>query len=134
MDGSLALAYARSRMGAGDSDFTRADRQQHLLTAVGERLTAGNLLLGLPGLLDAVKSSLATDIPSSRIPILAEALQDADLHRIERVVLAPPEYMSVDPHSAAGYILVPNLDAIRGRATELLADQDQAAASSPGGL
>jgi LCP family protein required for cell wall assembly len=134
MDGTLALAYARSRMGAGDSDFTRADRQQHLLTAIGERLTAGNLLLGLPGLLDAVKSSLATDVPSSRIPILAEALQDADLHRIDRVVMAPPEYMSVDPNSAAGYILVPNLDAIRALAADLLADPDQAAASSPGGL
>jgi hypothetical protein len=81
-----------------------------------------------------VKSSLATDIPSRRIPILAEALQDADLHRIDRVVLAPPEYMSVDPHSAAGYILVPNLDAIRALASDLLADDDRAATSSRGGL
>lgn len=134
MDGTLALAYARSRMGVGDSDFTRADRQQRLLTAIGERLTAGNLLLGLPGLLDAVKSSLSTDVPSSRIPALAGALQDADLHQIERVVLAPPEYMSVDPNTAAGYILVPNLDAIRSLAADLLADTDQAATSSPGGV
>jgi LCP family protein required for cell wall assembly len=134
MNGTLALAYARSRMGAGDSDFTRADRQQQLLTAIGEKMTAGNLLLGLPGLLDAVKSSLSTDVPSNRIPILAEALQDADLHNIERVVLTPPEYMYVDPNSAAGYILVPDLDAIRALAADLLVDDDRAAAASPEGL
>jgi polyisoprenyl-teichoic acid--peptidoglycan teichoic acid transferase len=134
MNGTLALAYARSRMGAGDSDFTRAERQQQLLTAIGERLTAGNLVLGLPGLLDAVKSSLSTDVPANRMPALAEALQGANLHRIERVVLTPPDYMSVDPNSAAGYILVPNLEAIRALASDLLADSDQAAVSSPGGL
>jgi polyisoprenyl-teichoic acid--peptidoglycan teichoic acid transferase len=134
MDGTLALAYARSRMGAGDSDFTRAERQQRLLTAIGEEMTAGNLLLGLPGLLDAVKSSLSTDVPSSRIPILAEALRDADLHDIERVVLTPPEYMSIDESSVAGYILVPDIDAIRDLAADLLRDEDRAATSSPGGL
>jgi LCP family protein required for cell wall assembly len=134
MNGTLALAYARSRLGTGDSDFTRAERQQQLLTAIGETMTAGNLLLGLPGLLDAVKSSLATDVPSSRIPILAGALQDADLHHIERVVLTPPEYMYIDPNSAAGYILVPDLDAIRALAADLLADDDRAATGSPEGL
>ena len=34
MDGSLALAYVRSRHGPGDSDFTRAERQQEVLAAV----------------------------------------------------------------------------------------------------
>jgi LCP family protein required for cell wall assembly len=134
MNGTLALAFARSRMGAGDSDFTRADRQQQLLTAIGETMTASNLLLGLPGLLDAVKSSLSTDVPSNRIPILAEALQDADLHHIERVVLTPPAYMTVEPNSAAGYILVPDLDAIRALAADLLVDDDGAATASPEGL
>jgi LCP family protein required for cell wall assembly len=130
MDGTLALAYARSRMGAGDSDFTRADRQQQLLTAIGEKLTAGNLLLGLPGLLDAVKSSLATDVPSSRIPILAEALQGADLGHVERVVLTPPEYMWVEPNSAAGYILVPDLAAIEALGERLLADDEPVPSAS----
>jgi polyisoprenyl-teichoic acid--peptidoglycan teichoic acid transferase len=112
LDGETALAYARSRMGAGDSDFTRAERQQQLLRAIAEKLTAGNLLVTLPGLLDAVRDNVATDIPSARIPDLAAELQDADLGDIEQVVLTPPDYVVVEPHTEAGYVLFPNLDAI----------------------
>ncbi len=113
MNGHIALAFVRSRKGVGDSDFTRADRQQQLLTAIRAKLTAGNLLLALPGLLDAVKSTIATDIPAERIAELAQAVQRADISHLERIVLQPPEYMRADPFSKAGYILIPNLDAIR---------------------
>lgn len=113
MDGSLALAYVRSRMGVGESDFTRAERQQQVLIAIAEKLTAGNLLTTLPGLLDAVRDNMATDIPSARIPDLAAEGHEANLGSIERVVLTPPEYVTPDPFSVAGYILYPNLDAIR---------------------
>jgi LCP family protein required for cell wall assembly len=121
MDGELALAFVRSRKGVGDSDFTRADRQQQLLEALREKLTAANLLLALPGLLDAVKNALATDVPSDRIPELAQAVQDADMSQLRRIVLQPPEFMTANPRSAAGYILIPNLDAIRAIGEELLA-------------
>jgi LCP family protein required for cell wall assembly len=120
MDGRLALAFVRSRKGAGDNDFTRADRQQQLLTALQEKLTAGNLLLSLPGLLDAVKNTIATDVPSARIPDLAQAIQDADMSQLRRIVLQPPEFMTANPFSAAGYILIPNLDAIRAIGAKLL--------------
>jgi cell envelope-related function transcriptional attenuator common domain len=113
MNGHTALAFVRSRKGAGDNDFTRADRQQQLLTAIRDKLTAGNLLLALPGLLDAVKSTIATDIPGDRIAELAQAVQRADMSQLQRIVLQPPEYMRADPFSKAGYILIPNLDAIR---------------------
>lgn len=112
MDGATALAYARSRMGAGDSDFTRAERQQNLLVALRTKLTAGSLLLSLPTLLDAVKASLVTDIPTERFPGLVEVVENAD-EDIERVVLAPPNYVSPEPFSSAGYILHPDLAAIR---------------------
>ena len=77
------------------------------------KLTAGNLLLALPGLLDAVKNTIATDVPSDRIGQLAHAIQDADMSQLQRIVLQPPEYMTVDAFSRAGYILIPNLEAIR---------------------
>ncbi|MCV0403168.1 MAG: LCP family protein [Chloroflexi bacterium] len=112
LDGETALAFARSRLGAGDSDFTRAERQQVLLTAIAEKLTAGNLLITLPGLLDAVRDNVATDIPSGRIPAIASEVQDADIGGLEQIVLAPPDYVTVDPNSAAGYVLYPNLEAI----------------------
>ncbi len=120
MDGHMALAFVRSRKGAGDNDFTRADRQQQLLAAVRAKLTAGNLLLALPGLLDAVKNTIATDVPSDRIAELAQAVQDADMSQLQRIVLQPPEYMRADPFSSAGYILIPDLEAIRAVGVELL--------------
>lgn len=120
MNGHLALAFVRSRKGAGDSDFTRADRQQQLLEAVRAKLTAGNLLLALPGLLDAVKNTIATDVPSARLAQLAAAVQEADMSQLQRIVLQPPEYMRVDPFSRAGYILIPDLAAIRAIGEQLL--------------
>ena len=112
LDGTTALGYARSRMGEGESDFTRAERQQVLLTAIAEKLTAGNLLVTLPGLLDAVRDNVATDIPPGRIPDLAAEVQDAELGDLEQVVLGPPDYVVAETDTAAGYILVPIFDAI----------------------
>ena len=131
MDGRMALAFVRSRKGAGDNDFTRADRQQQLLAAVRVKLTAGNLLLALPGLLDAVKNTIATDVPSDRIAELAQAVQAADMSQLQRVVLQPPEYMTADPFSKAGYILVPDLAAIRAIGESLLAEPTSSPTPSP---
>jgi len=121
MDGHTALAFVRSRKGAGDNDFTRADRQQQLLTAIRDKLTAGNLLLALPALLDAVKNTISTDVPSARIAELATAIQGTDMSRLQRVVLQPPDYMRADPFSAAGYVLIPDLDAIHALGELILA-------------
>ena len=121
MDGKLALAYVRSRHGPGDSDFTRAERQQEVLTAVQRKLTAGNLLVALPSLLDAVRNSIATDVPASRIPELADAVQAADMSNLERAVIQPPLVTAVsDP--VEGYILDPDLDAIQSLMRQLLGE------------
>jgi LCP family protein required for cell wall assembly len=121
MNGEMALAFVRSRKGVGDNDFTRADRQQQLLEALRAQLTAGNLVVALPSLLDAVKNALATDVPSERIPELAQAVQEADMSQLRRIVLQPPEFMTAELFSAAGYILHPKLEAIRAIGEELLA-------------
>jgi anionic cell wall polymer biosynthesis LytR-Cps2A-Psr (LCP) family protein len=131
MDGHLALAFVRSRKGSGDSDFTRADRQQQLLEAVRAKLTAGNLLLALPGLLDAVKNTIATDVPSGRLAELAAAVQRADMSQLQRIVLQPPEYMRVNPFSSAGYILIPDLEAIRAIGEALLSGATAEPSASP---
>jgi len=132
MDGHLALAYVRSRKGVGDSDFTRADRQQQLLAAAREQLSAGNLLVSLPGLLAAVSSSVVTDIPTERMPDLALAVDSSDFANLERVVLKPPTYMTANPNSSAGYILIPNLEAIRSVAQSLLAPTAPEPSPTPG--
>jgi anionic cell wall polymer biosynthesis LytR-Cps2A-Psr (LCP) family protein len=126
MDGATAVAYARTRQGIGDNDFTRADRQQQILAAVRDKLTAGNLILALPGLLDAVKNTISTDLPESRIPELAAALQEADTDALERAVIQPP---LVTPATASdgAYILIPDIDGIRELAADLLGDGDTTA-------
>lgn len=127
LDGETALAYVRSRMGEGDNDFTRAERQQQVLTAIAAKLTAGSLLVSLPGVLDAIRDNMATDIPSARIPDLAAVAQEADLGGLRRVVLDPPTYVTPEPFSAAGYILHPNLDAIRALAEDIFGPDATAA-------
>ena len=122
LDGYGALGFARSRMSAGESDFTRAERQQVLLTAIAEKLTAGNLLVTLPGLLDAVRDNVATDIPSNRIPTIASEIQEADLGDLEQVVLGPPEYVVAQSDAVAGYILLPIFDAIRDLGERIFPD------------
>ena len=39
LDGRTALAFVRSRYGAGDNDFTRSSRQQQLLVALRAEMT-----------------------------------------------------------------------------------------------
>ena len=120
LDGHTAMAFIRSRLAEGEDDFTRAERQQQVLTAIAQQLTAGNLLVTLPALLDTVRDNVATDIPSRRIPEIASAGEDADLGNAERVVLTPDDgYVTVEANSPAGYILHPQLEAIRALADRI---------------
>ena len=123
MDGALALRYVRSRYGVGNNDFVRADRQQQLLAAVQAQLARANLLTALPGLLDAVQGTIATDVPSDRISELAAAIQRADVATMERAVLQPPEYVTPATGAGGAYVLIPDLDRIRELGQRLLADQ-----------
>jgi anionic cell wall polymer biosynthesis LytR-Cps2A-Psr (LCP) family protein len=120
MNGGLALQYARSRYGPGDDDFTRADRQQQLLGAIRERLNRTNLLTALPGFLDAIKNTIATDVPADRIPWLAEAIQNADIGDVERAVIQPPDYVVPATADDGAYVLIPDLEAIRELGHELM--------------
>lgn len=124
LDGDGTLAFVRSRQGAGDSDFTRAARQQQALAAIADQMSGASLVLTLPALLDAVRDNMATDIPGSRIRDLADLVRRVDLGDIERVVLSPDEgYVVVDAFSAAGYVLHPNIDAIRSLGERLFGSE-----------
>ena len=123
MDGELALRYVRSRFGVGNNDFVRAGRQQEVIAAVRAKLTATNVITALPGLLNAVQSTIATDVPSDRIPELAELAQNADMGSVERAVIDPPQYVTPATGAGGAYILVPDLDAIRALGQMLLAER-----------
>jgi LCP family protein required for cell wall assembly len=91
LDGANALAYARSRKGAGESDFTRAARQQQILVAMREGVSSGgSLLFELPALLDAVGHTIRSDVPVEQLPELAAILDEVDRAAMVSVVIRFP--------------------------------------------
>ena len=118
LDGANALAYARSRKSAGESDFTRAGRQQQIIVAIKNAATRdGSLFWELPALLDAVGGTVRTDIPIERLPQLAAAIDEMGSGGITRAVIRHPLVRSVD--TRYGSSLQPDLAAIRDVAARL---------------
>jgi polyisoprenyl-teichoic acid--peptidoglycan teichoic acid transferase len=118
LDGANALAYARSRKSAGESDFTRAGRQQQIIVALRNAATKdGSLFWELPALLDAVGDTVRTDIPVDRLPQLAAAIDEMGSGGITRAVIRHPLVRSVD--TRYGSSLQPDLAAIRDVAARL---------------
>lgn len=91
LDGATALAYARSRKAAGESDFTRAARQQQILVAMRDQLVqGGSLLFELPTLLGAVGQTVRSDVPVAELPGLAAILDEVDREEMISVVIRHP--------------------------------------------
>jgi LCP family protein required for cell wall assembly len=91
LDGANALAYARSRKAAGESDFTRAARQQQILVAMRDQLArGGSLLFELPALLGAVGRTVRSDVPIEDLPRLAAILDEVEREEMVSVVIRHP--------------------------------------------
>jgi polyisoprenyl-teichoic acid--peptidoglycan teichoic acid transferase len=118
LDGANALAYARSRKSAGESDFTRAGRQQQIIIAIKNAATdGGSVFWKLPGLLTAVGDTIRTDLPVERLPQLAAAIDEMGPGGIVRAVINHPLVRSED--TRYGSSLQPDLAAIREVAAKL---------------
>ncbi len=119
MNGYTALAFARSRKGTGDNDYTRAERQQLVIAAMAAKMRSGAWLTNLPTLLSAIGNAIASDIPVELMPHVARALLDADLDGLERLVIQPP---LVQPGRLTDgtYILAPDIPAIQAAVDEIL--------------
>lgn len=101
LGGRLALAYVRSRQGVGDSDYTRAARQQEVIVALAKRMASPALIAQLPSLLDAAASAIKTDLPSGRLPDMIQTASGFDLANVTKVVLNAP-YNYHPPSSTTG--------------------------------
>lgn len=101
LNGRTALAYARSRQGIGDSDFTRAARQQEVLVALRTQLTKPAIIGKVPDLLDAAASSVRTNFPQDRIGEMVRLAQAIGTSKIKQYVLGPP-YSVHPPTSQTG--------------------------------
>ncbi len=112
MNGSQALAYARSRHGS--NDFDRSARQQRVLLSLRQQADFGTIIGNLPGLVSALKSAVHTDIPIGLLPQLIDLAQGVHSRSVNSVVFAPPTFeqqvLNGDPR---GYITIPYVDRIR---------------------
>lgn len=118
LDGQEALDYVRSRKGKGESDFTRATRQQQVLLALRGAVTSdGSLLWELPDLLEAVGDTVRTNVPTSVLPAFAAIADEVDDDAVVRSIIRHPLVRSKD--TRYGSSLIPDLDAIRAVASDL---------------
>lgn len=118
LDGATALAYARSRKAAGESDFTRAARQQQIIVAMRDQLgQGGSLLFELPALLGAVGQTVRSDVPVRELPGLAAILDEVDRDEMVSVVIRHPLVHPVSTRYGASQAA--DLPAIREMAAAL---------------
>ena len=132
LDGQTALAYARSRKGAGDSDFTRARRQQQLLVALRARLTDPALLPQLPSIIEAGSKTLRTNFPQDRLGEMLEvgrAIESED--GIKRVVLGPPYATNPPAGTPGGYQLVLDMERLAKLSIEIFGADSSYSSATP---
>jgi LCP family protein required for cell wall assembly len=121
LSGAEALAYARVRKAVGQTDFSRAARQQQILVALKNKLTSdGSIFWSLPQLLDAVGGTVTTDIPIERLPDVALVVDEMGKDAITRVVIQRP--LVKPKNTRYGASQVPKLKAIRAMAKGLFSD------------
>ncbi len=115
MDGSTALAYARSRHAT--SDFDRAARQQRVISSIREQTDLSTLLS--PGVINSLfqelSNTIRTNIPPELFPKFINLAQQIDFNRRVSLVLTPPTFSSICyPCPPSGlYELTANVPAIR---------------------
>ncbi len=133
LDGKTALAYVRTRKGAGDNDFTRSGRQQQLLVALRDRMTDPAVLAKLPDLLDAAAKTIQTNFPADRVREFLELSNTVDESTIARYVLGPPYSVHPPTNSTGGiYILRMDLDKVAALSIELFGTDSRYFADTSG--
>jgi polyisoprenyl-teichoic acid--peptidoglycan teichoic acid transferase len=101
-----ALIFARSRK--GDSDFSRAKRQQMLVMAAVAKVRSRGLA-DLPKLIDIAKDTVRTDLPLARAADLYALFSTVDLTTAKHAVFGPKTYAA--KASGTDYLL--RLDACK---------------------
>ena len=125
MDGALALKYARTRHGPGNSDYSRAGHQQQVIVAIKDKVTQPGqlaaLLPRLPGLALALANSIQTDMPVEKVITLARIVGEVDLANPTRIVVDNTMGQeTTDP--TLGFLLIPDMAKVRAATAAVFAD------------
>jgi LCP family protein required for cell wall assembly len=131
LDGETALAYARSRKGSGDNDFTRARRQQQIILALRSRFTDPSVLVQLPSIIDAGSRTLRTNFPQDRLKEMLDISKNIENDdEIRRIVLGPPYAVNPPPGTPGGYQLILDMNRLAKLSIELFGTDSSYSASS----
>ena len=101
LNGADALKYVRTRKGAGDSDFTRASRQQDVLIGLRGKLTDPSMLPRLPEILNALAGTITTNYPPELLAETMDLGRNVSDEGVRQYVLGPP-YSWHPPTSQTG--------------------------------
>ena len=83
MDGTLALAFVRSRY--ADSDYGRTGRQRQLLAALGEQISFADAIGGFSSVASALSDAVRTSLSPNEFTDLLDTLGDTAVdHRVGR--------------------------------------------------
>ncbi|HET7521122.1 MAG TPA: LCP family protein [Candidatus Limnocylindria bacterium] len=121
LDGQTAQGYVRTRV---DNDFQRAARQQEVIQQIVRRLVQPERAIDIPALLSGL-DSFETDLPLEDMPTYVELARRSRDARVTAQVLEPDDgFMTFagDAGDGRGYILEPNIEAMRAFAAEHLVD------------
>jgi LCP family protein required for cell wall assembly len=120
LDGATALAYVRTR---ADTDYGRMARQQEVLLDLVARLVEAEADVDVAALLSDL-DSLETDLPLDDLPTLLEIGRRAQDAAVTRQVLRPTQFITFEGNAGdgRGYILLPDVEAIRDFAARHLTD------------
>jgi LCP family protein required for cell wall assembly len=117
MNGNQALAYARVRKAAGESDFTRAARQQEIIAGLRDRIVSGGLLNDPAEFLRSVGRTARTNIPPAMIADHLDEAVAVPRSRTFRAVIDHP--LVRNGFDARGSIQIADFEGIRALAARL---------------
>jgi LCP family protein required for cell wall assembly len=119
LDTSQTMGYVRTRV---DKDYGRMGRQQEVLVELVGRLVDPETNLDLAALIDGL-DSLDTDVPLDQLPTLIELARRATDAEVQTLVIQQPLItFEGDRNDGRGYILEPDVEAIRAEVQELIGD------------
>ena len=117
MNGNQALAYARIRHAAGESDFTRAARQQEVIAALRDRLVGGAFLDNPGAFLRSLGQTISTNVKPAFLADYIDIAAKVQRKDTFRVVINHP--LVKGAYDKRGSIQKPDLKAIRALAAGL---------------
>ena len=105
------------RKASGESDFTRAARQQEVISGIRDSIVHGGFLNDPIGLLQALGQTVETNVPRDLLPDLADLATQVGREQTYRAVVTHPLVGS--GFDVRGSIQIPDVPAIRALAAQL---------------